>query len=99
MISRKLGNPVECRVCGAPICFIKTVKGKTMPVDPEPVYFFPGEGDELLVQTDGTVQRGREPRANDIETKEAQIGYRSHFATCPGAEVMRGTGRHGHGNH
>ena len=82
-----LGRTAPCRGCGKEIAFIKTVKGKTMPVDPESVYFIPGGGPNTYVMMDGSIQRGREPRQEDAEA--VRIGYRSHFATCPQAERFR----------
>ena len=71
---------MKCRGCGAEIIFIKTEKGKSMPVDPEAVYFIPGGGPNTYVMPDGSIQRGREPENGD---GRPWIGYRSHFATCP----------------
>ena len=82
-----LGRTAKCRGCGAEIAFIKTVKGKTMPVDPESVYFIPAGGPNTYVMMDGSIQRGREPRQEDAEA--VRIGYRSHFATCPQADRFR----------
>ena len=75
----------KCRGCGRPIAFIKTVKGKTMPVDPEAVYFIPAEKGKKYVMIDGTVHTGREPG----DGEEGWIGYISHFATCPEADSFR----------
>ena len=36
---------------------------------------------------DGTVQRGQ--AAEETLNTETQIGYRSHFATCPAADDFR----------
>ena len=83
-----LGRTAKCRGCGAEIAFIKTVKGKTMPVNPESVYFIPAGGPNTYVMIDGTVQRGREPGWEDQGTP-TQIGYISHFATCPERDKFR----------
>ena len=83
-----LGKTTKCRGCGAEISFIKTVKGKSMPVDPESVYFVPGGGPNTYVMINGEVQRGREPEWNEDQAK-AWIGYRSHFASCPAADEFR----------
>lgn len=73
----------KCRACGAEIGFVKTVAGKTMPVDPEEIQFVPGEGPEMFVTPDGLVLQGK----RDPHSKE--IGYTSHFATCPEADKFR----------
>ena len=78
----------ECRGCGAQICFIKTVKGKSMPVDPLPMKFVPGGGPETYVTEEGEVKRGR-AAGWDSKYEKTLIGYRSHFATCPAADEFR----------
>ena len=77
----------RCRGCGAEIAFIKTVKGKTMPVDPESVYFTPSGGPETFVTMSGDVVRGARRKNGAV------IGFISHFATCPAADSFR-KGRH-----
>lgn len=81
----KPGRLTTCRGCGKPIMFIKTVAGKSIPVDPEPICFMPEEGFDKFVLMDGTVQRGRALE----EADKTAIGYRSHFATCPAADQFR----------
>lgn len=83
-----LNRTTKCRGCGAEIAFIKTVKGKTMPVNPESVYFIPAGGPNTYVMITGEVERGREPTWED-KGKATQIGYISHFATCPERERFR----------
>lgn len=81
-----LGKTTPCRGCGKEIAFIKTVKGKSMPVNPESVYFVPAEGPNTYVMLDGSIRRGREPRPDDRTTI---IGFISHFATCTAADLYR----------
>ena len=81
-----LSKTVRCRRCQKEIAFIQTVKGKSMPVNPTSIYFVPAGGPNTYVMLDGTVQRGREPQYAD---KNTQIGYISHFATCPDADKFR----------
>lgn len=83
----KISRTAPCRGCGKEIAFIKTEKGKTMPVDPEPMYFTPAGGPNTYVMIDGTIQRGRETEYGDKGS--AWIGYRSHFANCPAADRFR----------
>ena len=87
-MSGALGRTTPCRGCGKEIAFIKTVKGKSMPVNPESVYFIPAGGPNTYVMIDGTIQRGREPDWTD-DGKPASIGYICHFATCPEQDRMR----------
>lgn len=78
-----------CRGCGEEIAFIKTTKGKFMPVNPVSVYFVPAGGPNTYVLKDGTVKRGRETDWADRQTMNYQIGYISHFATCPAADSFK----------
>ncbi len=86
----RLSKTTLCRYCGKPIAFIKTEAGKSMPVDPEPIYFLPEDDYHKFVLMDGTVKRGS-PVENDETggTKKTEIGYQSHFATCPNADEAR----------
>ena len=77
----------KCRACGAEIMFIKTKAGKTIPVDTESRRFFPEkDGKELFVMLDGSTKRGRSVMA---EIDGTEIGFISHFATCPEADSFR----------
>jgi len=81
----------QCRACGAEIGFIKTVAGKTMPVNAEAVYFIPeSTAKDVFVMPDGTVTHGRATTENaEPLAVEPVIGYISHFATCPKADFFR----------
>lgn len=90
----ELKRTTTCRGCGKPIAFIKTINGKSIPVDPEPIIFQLEDNYDKFVMMDGTVKRGAAVDANDgsIDTdnlKPFSIGYRSHFATCPAADDFR----------
>jgi len=77
----------QCRACGAEIGFIKTVAGKSVPVDPDCVTFSPNEkGPCAFVMLDGTIKRGF--KTNE-EKPDSEFGYVSHFATCPDADKFR----------
>lgn len=68
---------VPCRSCGAPTIRAKTVNGKTMPVDAEPV-----DGGNLHLNAGPAVVvvKGCDcPREH----------YVSHFVTCPDAGKWR----------
>lgn len=80
-------NITKCRACGAEIGFIKTIAGKTVPVDANSLNFLPDpDGKELFVLVDGRTQRGT--RVNE-ESNSSLIGFISHFATCPEADKFR----------
>ena len=85
-----LRRRTKCRGCGREIAFIKTVNGKSIPVDPEPIRFLAEEENEKFVTADGEVKRGKSlDRRGLMITRETETGYRSHFATCPAADDFR----------
>lgn len=70
-----------CRKYGNPIGFIKTVAGKTIPVNPEEVAYEQKAGGSLKIVTpNGEVLSAERPADPQ---KATGIGYISHFATCP----------------
>jgi len=76
-----------CRACGAEIGFIKTLAGKTMPVNPEEVAYEQKAGGSLKIVTpNGEVLSAERPADPQ---KATGIGYISHFATCPEADKFR----------
>jgi hypothetical protein len=72
-----------CRACGEPIEFVKTRKGKRMPVDPEleTVTLAPGI---TVVTAEGDVLRGSPATQNTKVT-----GYTPHWDTCQFAARFR----------
>ena len=59
-----------------------------MPVNEQPVAFVPDQhGRGIFLTEDGVAHRGREWRAG--EKAYYDIGYVSHFATCPKAADFR----------
>jgi hypothetical protein len=72
-----------CRTCHAPVLWAKTIKGRTIPVDPTPV----PDGNLIVEHRDGKgspvfrVLRKGEPTAADR--------YRTHFESCPNADQHR----------
>ncbi len=82
-----MNKETTCRACGKPIMFLKTLKGKTTPVDAEAVRFIPDlAGKNLYVLPDGGTMRGVDPKPED---KDQHIGYISHFATCTNPDFFR----------
>jgi len=80
-------NITQCRACGAPIGFIKTKAGKTVPVDADGWTFLPEpNGKQMFVMPDGSTERGT---AMNAEGPAVKVGYISHFATCPEADKFR----------
>lgn len=85
-----LKRTAKCRGCGKDIAFIKTISGKCIPVDPEPIRFMPEDDYNRFVMMDGTVKRGKEYEGDDLDAERYMMeGYRSHFATCPAADQFR----------
>lgn len=83
----------NCRACGAPINFIKTKKGTSMPVDAEGKWVATDPEGIPYVLADGSVVMAKafEGAMTPEDAKQAgyQMGYTSHFATCPNADKFR----------
>ena len=76
-----------CRACQAPIIFIKTVGGRTMPCDAELVYYIQkAGGSKKIVTPNGEVLSAE---ITDDPEKATGIGYTSHFATCTNPDFFR----------
>lgn len=77
----------KCRACDAPIIWIRTPTGKSMPCDSKPVMYWKkpgakgkvvtGNGEVISCEFEGDVQ------------KATGIGFISHFGTCPKAKSFR----------
>lgn len=81
-----------CRACGAEIGFIKTKNGKTIPVNPEQIQILKmSSADGVYVTPDGEVVHGKpcSECTNAGKTEQWDVGYISHFATCPEADKFR----------
>ena len=93
------GNMMKstCRGCGAPIVWIRTAAGKSMPCDAEPALYKAREGAAgKIVTPNGEVLSCD----LDVGPDEATgIGYISHFVTCPQAEQFRRKGAPKDGSH
>ena len=78
----------KCKSCGAGIWFIPMRSGKTMPVNDQPVPFVPSnDGPGTYITEDGVTHKGRPW----VHGKDGfyDLGYVSHFSTCPAAEEFR----------
>lgn len=71
----------RCKTCGARIRFMKTVAGKTMPVDWSAVEYVEDNfyGKERVLLTSGHVISCRFPKYGEEATG---TGFVPHFATC-----------------
>ena len=74
-----------CKGCGAEIFFIRTIAGKSMPVDEKPVPYYEGNSAKIVLE-DGSVVKGA---LDGPEEAFKGFGYVSHFATCPKAGNFR----------
>jgi hypothetical protein len=72
---------VPCKACGAPMIWVRTAKGKMMPLDAEPT-------------PDGTWGIGEDGVAYHQEPSDLFAGMlrKSHYATCPAASLFRRKG-------
>lgn len=83
-----------CKSCGAPIVWIKTQNGRSMPCDvPAVDYQENYKGSSLIVTDDGRVRRAtiiKKPiTSSGLQPVISGKGYISHFATCPYANKYR----------
>lgn len=86
-----------CRGCGAPIVWIRTAAGKSMPCDAQPVLYKAREGAAgKIVTGNGTVLSADIGGLAAFEPDG--VGHVSHFATCPAAEQFRRKGGDGRRN-
>ena len=83
-------NKATCRGCGAPIVWIKTPGGKSMPCDPAPTYYRQQEGAKAKIVT----TRGEVVSCEIVPAAEADgAGYVPHWSTCPLAGSFKKGGR------
>jgi hypothetical protein len=72
-----------CSSCGAEVMWLKTPRGKTIPIDPMPL-----PGGNIILADEGAVTFLS--RMQITEMKESgDLAYQSHFVTCPDAELHR----------
>lgn len=84
----------RCRSCGAEILWIKTGRGKMMPVDAKTERFYPDQyGERLYVMNDGHTMRGTPAPEGEKILPNVASGHTSYFATCPDASTHRKTSR------
>ena len=79
-------NQGTCKACGAPILWIRTRAGKSMPCDVKPLSYVESQGAPQKIVT----------AAGDVlscelveEHKTNKRGYLPHWATCPNADSFR----------
>lgn len=82
----------QCKSCGAPVLWVRTMKGKKMPLDPDLTL----EGEMILVDLpDGSIAAVHRSSVSEFDgllgavELAAAPGRTSHFATCPNADQHR----------
>lgn len=82
-----MDKQTKCRGCGAPIVFVKTAAGKSMPCNPGRVPFWAKQkGSKKIVTISGEVVSCE---LEGQRTTVSGFGYVSHFSTCPQANSFR----------
>lgn len=82
----------KCKFCGAPIVWIKTQNGRSMPCNAEAVEYQDNRvGKDIVVTPEGKVIKVMviTPTNNGLIPIVDGKGYISHFATCPSANEAR----------
>ncbi len=77
----------RCQSCGAPIVWIKTVSGKSMPCNASPVYYTTVGGDDSRIVTMDGITISCEI-ITDTEKADG-FGYIPHWGSCPGADKFK----------
>lgn len=83
----------KCRGCGRLITWVQTSSGKSMPCDPQPVYYEQKQGGKDRIVTPNGLTLACEITEEPNE-KTTGWGYVPHWATC---EKARNFGRHAGG--
>lgn len=75
----------KCKLCGTEIKWIKTISGRNMPCNPEPVGYKGRKGArDRVVTAEGVVIACEIIKPENGETAIDGFGYVPHWATCPG---------------
>ncbi len=78
----------RCRGCGAAIDWIRTPAGRSMPVDPEPVFVIEGGGSDRFITDEGEIVTGRRALPEE-EHRDLPVALIPHWKTCPNAADFR----------
>lgn len=82
----------KCKACGAPIVFIGTLGGKSMPCDDYTVYYKQTpDGKETFITPNGETVKGE--RSNPQKEDVTGIAYIPHWATCKNPDKFRRRGK------
>ena len=80
----------RCKSCGTPIYWIKTLKGKWLPVNRRAIMATPVQiGGHTFVLVDGSTVQALPEGAVRYDGVDSVIAFEAHFATCPDADAFR----------
>ena len=80
----------KCKSCGAPIWWIKTIKGNWLPVNRRAIEATPVQkGGHTFVLVDGSTVQALPTGSIRYDGVDSLIAFEAHFATCPDADTFR----------
>lgn len=83
-------NAGRCKSCNEPIYWIKTKKGKYLPVNRRAIMCTPVQkGGHTYVLVDGTTVQALPEGAVKYDGVDSVVAFEAHFATCPAAAAFR----------
>ena len=83
-------NAGRCKSCNEPIYWIKTKKGKCLPVNRRAIMCTPVQkGGHTFVLVDGTTVQALPEGAVKYDGVDSVVAFEAHFATCPDAAAFR----------
>lgn len=77
-----------CKGCWRRIDWIRTAAGRSMPVDPEPIFVIEGGGSDRFVTDEGEIVTGRRALPEE-ERRDLPVAFVPHWKTCPNAADFR----------
>ena len=79
-----------CNGCGAEVRWIKTVAGKAMICDPDPIVLKPDDAHRTTIVTeDGRTIRGFTTPTMRATDEGVVVGYSPHWWTCPASSSFK----------
>lgn len=75
-----------CKDCGQEIDWMQTPEGRTIPVDPDPVFVIENEGRDRFYTEEEGVLVGRRAEPEEVQTREQKLstplGFVPHWNAC-----------------
>ncbi len=75
-------NLSRCKNCGALIEWLRTDSGRSVPIDPEPIFIIENDGNERFYTDEGKTISGRQALPDEPENK-CEVAFIPHWSTCP----------------